>query len=136
MPSAIFETVNRLGTTWAGVMAAVSVQAVLLAALAWFASRLLGRSSPAVRHALWLVVAAKLLLMPLWTWPVTRPSFWGRDQSPTSASIVEEQGLADVALRPATPRGPRDEPGDSVARIGPDTRSLQRRAGHSPGPHR
>ena len=98
MPPSLFETVNRLGTTWAGVMAAVAIQAVALAALALLASRLLRRTSPAVRHALWLVVAAKLLLMPFWTWSVTRPSFWARYESPVLASIAEERGFALGAL--------------------------------------
>ncbi len=118
MPSSIFETVNRLGTTWAGVMAAVTIQAVALAALALLVSRLLRRSSPAVRHALWLVVATKLLLMPLWTWSVSRPSFWARDGSPAPASVAAEQGFAPRVLRPAIPRGPQGEFRDSAARIG------------------
>ncbi len=121
MPSSLFETVNRLGTTWAGVMAAVTVQAVALAALASFASRLLRRASPAVRHALWLIVAAKLLLMPLWTWSVTQPSFWASYQSPAPSSVAAEQGFALRVLRPTIFRGPQGEFRDSAAPVGPDS---------------
>ncbi len=134
MPPSLFETVNRLGTTWAGVMAAVAIQAVALAALALLASRLLRRTSPAVRHALWLVVAAKLLLMPFWTWSVTRPSFWARYESPVLTSIAEERGFALGALPPATPRGPQAEFGDPAAPIGPGSGRLRHAGRGSPGP--
>ena len=119
MPTVIFEPVNRLGVTWAGVMTAVAIQAVVLAALALLASRLLRNTSPAVRHALWLVVAAKLLLMPCWTWSVIQPSFWARDQSFAMASVAENRGLAPAILRPAIPQGTRAEFRESAAPIGP-----------------
>jgi bla regulator protein blaR1 len=103
---------NRLGLGWAEVMAAVTVQAAVLGLLAAIVSWLLHRSSPGVRHGLWLIVAFKLVMMPLWTWPIARPALWQASVPPRDARIaqVASSGLGPDRLE----RDPRGSDGPGV----------------------
>ena len=105
----LFEPLDRLGRAWLELMAAVAIQAVALAILALAASWLLRRCSPAGRHGLWMIVAFKLLVMPLWCPPIAGPVFMSL-HLPVGAEA--EQGRSgDGPLIPAMPRISESETG-------------------------
>jgi beta-lactamase regulating signal transducer with metallopeptidase domain len=65
----------------------------------------LGRPSPAIRHALWLVVLLKLLAPPLVAWPWHLPEIhpgqafrqvMGSEKDPSAGTPVEETSQADL----------------------------------------
>jgi beta-lactamase regulating signal transducer with metallopeptidase domain len=60
-------TLNAWAAVWSANMIAIAWQSALLAGAAGLVAALLWRASPAVRYWLWQIVAAKLLLMPLWS---------------------------------------------------------------------
>ncbi len=60
-------TLNAWATVWSAQMIAILWQSALLAAVVGLVAALLRRASPAVRYWVWQIVAAKLLLMPLWS---------------------------------------------------------------------
>lgn len=83
------ETWNAISQTWAERMLAVVWQSTVLAVVvALVAALLLRRSSPAVRHWVWQIVAIKLLVMPFWSWaiPWRGPTF---SESPFVASLPD-----------------------------------------------
>ena len=55
-------------------MVAVVWQSTLLALVVAAIAYACAAASPAVRYWLWQIVAIKLVLMPLWSWPVLLPA--------------------------------------------------------------
>lgn len=69
MPATI-TTLNAWSSDWTTLVVAVVWQSTLLAAVVGLIALMLRGSSPAVRYWLWQIVAIKLLLIPVWSWPV------------------------------------------------------------------
>ncbi len=67
------ENMNDFAAAWAPTLVAVLWQSTLLAALVAAACWALRRQSPRIRYALWLLLAAKLLVLPLWSVGVELP---------------------------------------------------------------
>ena len=121
MTALLIEPLDRLARAWIELMAAVAIQALALAALALAASWILRRCSPSLRHGFWLIVAFKLLIMPLWSLPVTCPEFMSwRRQVAAGAGQGERGGGPIVPQLPATPASPGTiESGPSASTIQP-----------------
>ncbi|MFA6244656.1 MAG: hypothetical protein WC655_27175, partial [Candidatus Hydrogenedentales bacterium] len=75
----------------------------LLATLVLVAGRVF-RLSPAVRHALWVVVLIKLMMPPVIVWPWAMPQYDAvAESAPGMTTIVD---VSEIALKPgdaATP---------------------------------
>ena len=82
----VTSAINDLAATWASTMFAIVWQSTLLAILAAFVCWLLRRQSPALRYWIWLAVAAKLLIAPLWTAHVTWPASLA--SAPTTPVVI------------------------------------------------
>jgi beta-lactamase regulating signal transducer with metallopeptidase domain len=79
---------NEFAASWAWTTFAIVWQSTLLAILAAVVCRLLRRQSPALRYWIWLAVAAKLLVAPLWTANVPPPA-WPTWLAWTPATITQ-----------------------------------------------
>jgi beta-lactamase regulating signal transducer with metallopeptidase domain len=100
---------NALAARWADAMSAFVWQSTLLAAAVGFVCFGLRRQSPRVRYSIWLVLAAKLLLLPLWSVDVTLPQAFVPDEVPATsiAGIADEAPLSPSVApssRPAIAR--------------------------------
>ena len=76
---ALIERINLLAVKWADAMSAVFWQAALLAVAVGVVCWALRRQSPNLRHWIWLILAAKLLVLPFWSVEIPLPIL----QSPT-----------------------------------------------------
>ncbi len=102
----LIETINAAAAAWAPTMLAIIWQSTLLAALVAAACWALRRQSPRVRYWLWLLLAGKLLVLPLWTvnmpWPqrpfAVPPPPPGHD----AASVVPAQPTGPVVHEAAS----------------------------------
>ncbi|MBI3839093.1 MAG: M56 family metallopeptidase [Planctomycetia bacterium] len=95
LPDAI--SLNAGAAGWSTLMIAVLWQSTILAAAVALAAALLRRASPAVRYWLWQIVAAKLLLMPLWA--VSLPIAW----LPATVEVSRETPNAPPAAETPVP---------------------------------
>jgi beta-lactamase regulating signal transducer with metallopeptidase domain len=71
--NSFIDQLNFWSARWIEAVWLVLWQSTLLAFVVATACWALRRHSPAVRHALWLVLAAKLLVIPFWLIPVSLP---------------------------------------------------------------
>ncbi|MEQ8763359.1 MAG: M56 family metallopeptidase [Planctomycetota bacterium] len=111
-------------------------QITLLFGIVWISARALRHSSARLRHALWLLVLARLVIPPIGWWPeAIRPSLlpasWQRVLAPwESATLVEPIGKAQGVRPPntsvdvpkasageSTPRSPAPERASRLASI-------------------
>lgn len=84
--SPLVELLNAWSADCTRLVWAVLWQSTLLACAIAAVCRCVPRTSPAVRHWLWQIVALKLLLMPFWTLAVPWPDWFSR---PTSRPTVD-----------------------------------------------
>jgi beta-lactamase regulating signal transducer with metallopeptidase domain len=70
---ALIERINLFAVKWADAMSAVFWQATLLAAAVGVVCWALRRQSPSLRHWIWLILAAKLLVLPFWSVEIPLP---------------------------------------------------------------
>ena len=120
--SPVIEALNVAARAWADLAWAMTWQSALLVGIVVLVAIGLRRSSPALRYWLWQITAIKLLLMPLWSVPVTWPSLPQRDrdaspEGPPSARSGVEIGPvpaegASTIDREAAGAGPLSDVGD------------------------
>jgi beta-lactamase regulating signal transducer with metallopeptidase domain len=91
----LLENLNDSAAAWAATMFAVLWQSTVLAAVVAAACWALWRQSPRVRYWLWLLLAAKLLALPLWTFGIT----WPRHFTPESLSTASTEMAPPVDSR-------------------------------------
>jgi beta-lactamase regulating signal transducer with metallopeptidase domain len=86
----LVEAINRWSTSWADAMWAVAWQSAVIVAIVALVSWALRWQAPALRYWLWVVLAAKLLLMPLWRVELTTPSWLvdGERHLPRATSVA------------------------------------------------
>ncbi len=93
----LIESLNGHAAPWMNVMASVLWQSALLAAGVAAVCWAFRRQSPALRYWIWLALAGKLLLLPLWSIDVPLPAM----QSPPASPAVSSPPDATVAWSPA-----------------------------------
>jgi bla regulator protein blaR1 len=104
----LIDSMNRLAARWTDVMTSVLWQSTLLAIAAAAVCWALRRQSPRVRYWIWLVLAAKLLLLPMWSVDVPLPQSLEPGGEPASsvATAIEttpSPSIADSTQPPAEP---------------------------------
>jgi bla regulator protein blaR1 len=110
-PDAI--TLNAWADNWSAAMIGVLWQSVLWTALVGVVAWLLLRASPAVRCWLWRIVAAKLLLIPLWSLPLVLS--W----LPAVAEVQRETTHVSPAYRSTPSTEEVAEPSPAAALVKP-----------------
>jgi len=109
--NALIENVNRWSQPWADAMAAVLWQSTALALIVAGVCWILRRQSPSLRYWIWLILAAKLLVMPFWSVGVEGPRWLSREAAVTasaslgaaeSSAAFETSAPSAVAARPPT----------------------------------
>jgi beta-lactamase regulating signal transducer with metallopeptidase domain len=122
---AILDSLNRISTVWAGLMAAVLWQSTLVIVVVTIVALVLRRASPRVRYWLWQIVAIKMLLMPFWVLAVPWPFAPLRTPPSSPPEQPSPQILPpsfDVPVRPSAPSLPspsgRGAGGEGVAALG------------------
>lgn len=96
----VIDAFNGFADGWAGTVWAVTWQSAFVIAIAALAAHGLRRASPAVRYWIWQVAAIKLLLMPLWTFPITLPADLRRsDATVTLLSRTAREGVRGQPVR-------------------------------------
>ena len=102
-------TLNAWAADWSGQMVAILWQSALLAGAVGLVASLLWRTSPAVRYWMWQIVAAKLLLMPLWTvslalaWLPATAEMSRPAQQAAALTEIAAQELPDIVPSSPTP---------------------------------
>lgn len=93
---------NAWADRWVAFMLAAVWQSTLWALVIAAVAYILRFASPAVRYGLWQIVALKLLVMPLWTWPL--PADWATQAGLVTPEIPAASSAADHrAVDPAEP---------------------------------
>ena len=82
--ASFISTINDLAGAWTPTAIAIIWQSTVIALLAAIVCWLLRRQSPALRYWIWLAVAAKLLVAPLWTARVPAPTWLASSPAPIS----------------------------------------------------
>jgi beta-lactamase regulating signal transducer with metallopeptidase domain len=91
---ALCHQLNDWSAAWAEAMTTFSWQAMLLGMLVAAACLALRRQSPALRYGIWLILAAKFLVMPFWNVAVEAPDWLGKApgiESSQPAAIAPEE---------------------------------------------
>jgi bla regulator protein BlaR1 len=88
----LIEQLNRWSAAWAEATWAVVWQSMILIGLVAAICWMLRWQSPALRYWLWLILAAKLLVMPFWRMELPLPAWFGAE--PAGAAVVELAGSA------------------------------------------
>jgi beta-lactamase regulating signal transducer with metallopeptidase domain len=112
--TSLIESVNPLAERWAAAMTGVLWQSVLLAAIVAAVCWALGRQSPRLRYWIWLVLAAKLLLLPLWSVNISLPA-WHETPAPV-ADVMAANAADSVA---STPLEVREQPAGAPSILKP-----------------
>ena len=122
MTAFFVEPLDRVGRAWIELMAAVAIQAVVIGLLALAAAWLLRRCSPSLRHGLWLIVALKLLVMPLWSLSIAWPQFMSLHRHVAAEAGQRRAGEGPIRLPPPATPGNQSaiESGPSVSTISRD----------------
>lgn len=111
--NALIHQLNDWSAAWAGAMTTFVWQATLLAMLVAAACWALRHQSPALRYGLWLILAAKLLVMPFWTVNVGTPDWLRR--TPTVAMPPSDRPHVSTITPPsAEPSLTNEVPPSSV----------------------
>jgi bla regulator protein blaR1 len=103
----LIEQLNQWSEPWAGAMWAVAWQSVMLIGLVAAACWMLRWQSPALRHWLWLILAAKLLVLPFWRMELPAPAWLGSAPSIATATATIEE--------PSAPPGAETSEASSVS---------------------
>lgn len=93
------EAFNRLAQSWAELAWAVAWQSALVVVCFALIARVMRRSSPGFRYALWQISAIKLLVMPLWTVAITLPALPGIGSGERSKGLQSAQSAGGQGAR-------------------------------------
>jgi beta-lactamase regulating signal transducer with metallopeptidase domain len=101
----MIDQLNHWSAAWAILMWSIAWQSALLAAIVAALCWLLRRESPGLRYALWLALALKLLVLPLWSVNIPAPA-WLNTSAPAELTLhaTPASGLGSSATNlPAAP---------------------------------
>jgi bla regulator protein blaR1 len=106
----LIQIINPFAEQWTAAMTAVLWQSMLLAAVVAAVCLAIGQQSPRVRYWIWVVLAAKLLLLPLWSVELALPTWNEPAALPAEATtsvaadvpITTTPSLPVLAVSPAT----------------------------------
>jgi beta-lactamase regulating signal transducer with metallopeptidase domain len=128
----VSESIARLNTfsaAWLDVMWAVAWQGSLLVAAAAAVCWMLRRQAPALRYWIWMILAGKLLLAPLWTLDVATPVWFREAPRAAIGEPSRPQSLAAAENLASGARAPRRA--TSAAEAGPVAPPAAPREAHS-----
>jgi bla regulator protein blaR1 len=116
----LIEQLNRWSAAWAEAMWAVAWQSMILIGLVAAVCWMLRWQSPALRYWLWLILGAKLLVMPLWRMELPAPAWLGSEPPMATAPATIEAASAPSAtdtsaVSSVSPKTPEQLPSPSPA---------------------
>jgi bla regulator protein blaR1 len=99
----LIEQLNQSSAPWAEAMWAIAWQSLILIGLVAAACWMLRWQSPALRHWLWLILAAKLLVLPFWRMELPAPAWLGSPPAiATAPATIEAASALPTAATAAT----------------------------------
>jgi beta-lactamase regulating signal transducer with metallopeptidase domain len=116
--TSLIESMNPLAERWAAAMTGVLWQSVLLAAIVAAVCWALGRQSPRLRYWIWLVLAAKLLLLPFWSVEIPLPG-WNAPNAlsaPSTVAVAENVASNATTSLPAVEISPAADAPQEIQR--------------------